>query len=1228
MSSLLISFDDEYYKSLLSLFAEAVKRQRIICASGTASDIKREIELEFRIGIPKYFNRKDGKWTFSPNLDQADFERVKSALDRSNLYTQEYEVSTVEIKSYLDNNGLEVKVRKIVTVKEEERIVEWQTKTNLSHPEDQLFISSPLQAVGNDRNIYMLRCALSEESSANDSENNALEARFRNLREQPVIRNRQRYTYSTSSHKIDLTIVDNTYTIELEYAKEKLEAVNTNRLADGKYMFAEVFFPPLKSLLAVLFPKLRVAFGINSLPKYYAQMLDISAQDKRVTEPQPRNIKEAEVPDLLSGYSWTNKLNGSRFRILLGRFKFFQTNVLAVFLVSSTNARLVCLEKDGVNAIEQRLPMRSDRQLEMYKDMVVDIELFEYDGKLGMHAFDCPVWKGINNTIKSHDERIKPLYDETFANTLNSLLRAHGYFFEVKTFFYKGPQNMIEDLKAAVRYMYNRYGKDVEEANDGLIMTPVGTYKTRENKVRVKAYYDRTFPAFKWKFPNTVSIDFKLQEKERYKDQNKINHKVFTLLVRDEGNTLIPFRSFSRGKMFYPPTVIDIGEGSESFNLLQTGQVVELGFNDQTNSFTVFRIRIDKVDPNTRVVAEDTFVDMVVKFTLDKLSMLVNQAVFEAGYGSIVQKISQSKAESLKPVVAGVDCTKGMEEYRKFNNKIKGNIINKWCRNKRVLDLGTGKFGDIHKYRAANIEFLWAVEPNSKHINDPGGFMTRLKMQPEDFRNKVELIETGAQDRKLITESMMKTLDQAKARKIVLESSLANVVTAFYSATFFFQTDEMLESVVQTVANNLETDGYFVGTVMDGDNVYEKLKEKNGRINSNCFYIQQYYESTKPFGTGLEIGINLGNTPTVQGEQREWLVFWEVFKNKLASYNIVPVETLFLNDFKLSKMLGDKEIETDIERLSQDNKDLNSLYRYFAFKKVGTDATTRRTEREKAALETRIKNSLPPISEIDEMVSEQILDPVVYQEKLYRVGVIGDGSCLYHSILYCLIPSRYTSLSIGDRKELAATLRNSLADALTLEMFASLADGAVESVGITPYLLTELTNALYTGVIEQKETPSISKNNIDKMVSDTSHLQTMELKIIYIQNALQPLGYAEEDITEIINSARFRQLNLFKENLRNCSTWADHVSMEYLMRKLGINLFIVTDGSRLPITFCDCSLYNASKDSIVVLNLEGLSGHAAHFEPVCRLVNEGEGFYQTTKFAWNDGLVKSLYSLC
>lgn len=356
---------------------------------------------------------------------------------------------------------------------------------------------------------------------------------------------------------------------------------------------------------------------------------------------------------------------------------------------------------------------------------LIDAEFFK--GKF--YFFDCPLYKK------------KEIWGDLLENRLliaDTVAQTNSDLFVMKKFY----NNLLEGTTELFETM-------AKSDNDGLIYTP-------NNHLTV----------YKWKFPEKMSIDFRVVRREKEKGE-KYDLCVYT---KTDKKGVTPFK---KGKEE------DGGEiGYTSGMPLEDGKIYEFMYDKTTQKFVLNRQRTDKVLPNFVDVASNVFKDMIHPFESYKL------------------------LEMLRP----------MHKFRKYHNFIKRCMINTFCKggNKTVLDLGIGRGGDIDKYKYNKVQKIFGVEPNETNYKQLLERFPQYMIDPAF----VELIKTTAQDTPTIVKA------------VGVEG--VDIVASFFSLSFFFFPDKPddLTHLVQTISQNLKEGGYFIGTTIDGGKVKDLLSSQ------------------------------------------------------------------------------------------------------------------------------------------------------------------------------------------------------------------------------------------------------------------------------------------------------------------------------------------------------------------------------------------------------------------
>lgn len=619
-------------------------------------------------------------------------------------------------------------------------------------------------------------------------------------------RRRSRHSFVFDGFNIDITkVVDDrnktTYEVEVEFTKLPS---SIDRLIN-----------PIKYVLQLLFPdkiyiiqteeQIGVINEFNSLFSDFISRKNIHLDRGKLIrfENKPRNIKREDIPYMVK-YSVTNKLNGT-----------------GMYLIISTKGIYILNNTDIDKLHRQYIPE--------FNGTILHGEWFEN----GFYIFDTIRFKGEDVSTQHHDQRISYAYQVVshISTLLNDVCKI-----QVKTFISSG--NLETDTKDIMRYMYNTYGSQALEKNDGIMYTPVDLPYINEHTL-------------KFKFPSTMTIDFFIDKKRQLDDSIE-----FDIYVYNRTNNIVPFNPSN----YKQSPLLRVTKDNVLYDVLENQMIVEAYYDG--HYFIPTRIRHDKERPNFIGVALDVFNDIINPLELDTL----------------VQMFHDVKIKSIdidQPIVQKDGCLIGM---RKYHNRVKKELILKYTKDKTVLDLGFGRGGDIHKYSEAGVSYIWGVEPNEDNYEEA---KRRLSTKKE-LDEKVEIIPLKAQQTADIMD-LMKDEDG--------DDRKADIVASFFSLTFFFENEVELDRLVSTVAGTIKKGGYFIGTTMDGGRTYEFLKGKKTMEVKDCYSIVKYYDDDDRLVLGKKLLIHLEDT--IVSEQYEWLAVFDILKEKLEKRGLYLIDTSF-----------------------------------------------------------------------------------------------------------------------------------------------------------------------------------------------------------------------------------------------------------------------------------------------------------------------------------------------
>ncbi len=903
---------------------------------------------------------------------------------------------------------------------------------------------------------------------------------IQNLGEIKYKRERDRHIFKYNDYVIELTKIKS---LEKDIIYEV--EIEYKKIPKLKELIA-----PLKKILILLFPERIYLFErdeyLNVVSNYNKTLFFIKSQGLKLDQivrygNKPRNIKREDIIHM-KNYSATNKLNGISYDLLFSNTGIHLVNFTDIDKISG----------NPLNEINNTL-----LHGEWYQNVY--------------HVFDISIYKGENISNKPHD--IRRNYAEKVIDIVSKFLEKDiDLNVKVQLKIFSFTHNLENDTLDIMRYMYNTYSlenENVLDANDGIIFTPNDLPFMNRHTL-------------KYKFIHTIDFRVSDEKKDKKGDVSSLKeNKIFKLEVYGENNKLIIFN----GKLF-------VSNDDKLYNDIQNGMIVECVFNNKNKYFTPMKIRYDKDMPNFITVANDIFSDIIKPIALDDL-LLSFHKIYNIKHTPQLEREPEERR--------GEKCD--LTSMRKYHNIQKKILIDKYAKNKKILDLGFGFGGDIHKYETVNINFILGIEPNKENIKEA---KRRLLEKSENFRKKVKILNAKAQENILIQKELKK-----------YDIDKVDIVSAFFSLTFFFESENDLQNLMNTISSNLKIGGKFIGTTMDGDKTYEFFKGKNKIEEQGCFTMIKMYNDASPKEIGQKIQINLEKT--IVNNQDEYLVYFDIFVKEMEKWGLYLIETQEFNP---------------PQYIPQNVRNFSKLFRSFVFERRISEKEKKVEENKKKneeILKIQIKNKLDMAS-IDENLSfDNNFDP---NTQLVRTGTIGDGSCLFHTIIRS-IDHRYTKLSKNERIDFMEKLRKMLSDNLTYKMWIKLGNGSLAYNIIIPIFIKK-----------NNEYANIEANNI-----------------IDYKNKL-----SSENDKEIFDKISNKQFKLFIEKLKDPSAWVGEDPtigsldvFEYISDFLNIDIYLMRDTTRMPYRQAfDCALRYKNRPSIIIL----WTG-SSHYECVGRLTKKG-----------------------
>lgn len=240
-----------------------------------------------------------------------------------------------------------------------------------------------------------------------------------------------------------------------------------------------------------------------------------------------------------------------------------------------------------------------------------------------------------------------------------------------------------------------------------------------------------------------------------------------------------------------------------------------------------------------------------------------------------------------------------------------GIIKNKSNKPPRLLDIGSGKGGDINRYIEHNADVI-GVDNSMDNLHNPrdGAYKRMSSIYQANRKRGMHLandkiIFIAGDGGNLFTNSntFINNGDDYY-KKFVEEHRFFekrysfDTVSVFFAIHYFFKSKTTFHNFIQNIAHNVKQDGYFVGCCYDGEIVHKQLVENNNNplsfrtTNGELILeIEKNYDGVfddTEKSLGKEINVNV---QSINKKHPEYLVSFNLLSKELFKLGFVMEET-------------------------------------------------------------------------------------------------------------------------------------------------------------------------------------------------------------------------------------------------------------------------------------------------------------------------------------------------
>lgn len=247
---------------------------------------------------------------------------------------------------------------------------------------------------------------------------------------------------------------------------------------------------------------------------------------------------------------------------------------------------------------------------------------------------------------------------------------------------------------------------------------------------------------------------------------------------------------------------------------------------------------------------------------------------------------------------------------REFHNDVKLKLLSKYSilsKAKTILDLGTGRGGDMHKWNKCNIQNVIGIDINKHYVEEA---IKRCKYAKYLMKRNYLFYYTRQDE----------IFDKYLLKRNI--THIYDLITCMFAFHYFFKNEAMLSDILKQISLHLKPQGYFIGVCPQGERIKEILNGKM-EFTNDVVYLKKTDENTRDIGE--EIKFMLSGTLYFGDNimSNEYLVFEETLRKYAAVYNL-----------KLLEYTNFKEYYKNEYRLDENTKSASFLNGTFVLQKT------------------------------------------------------------------------------------------------------------------------------------------------------------------------------------------------------------------------------------------------------------------------------------------------------
>jgi hypothetical protein len=653
----------------------------------------------------------------------------------------------------------------------------------------------------------------------------------------------------------------------------------------------------------------------------------------------------------------------------------------------------------------------------------IDIRGLEFKGKKTKSKEIKYRWELLDNTLKS--------LNTTMINSEQpSPLRI-----QIKTFYDITEETSI--FKACDTIQKNIAADNYEYNTDGLIFTPInyGVGLNETNK-KIKSYKHTWDLSFKWKPVEFNTIDFLVTTKKTANKTDFIGNKYETGTDVQKLDQIIQYKTlilrvgydvrkhgYANPYQYIIDDNIPLLSNTDNNESFKPVQFIPSNPYDPNAGLTNIELKLDSMNEKqmfteeNEVIEDNTIVECRYDMTQEKgwrwIPLRIRydkSSEYRAGfktYGNAYHTAQDNWFSIHNPITLSMITTglnipevydediyynespeekaeKKAKGLRDFHNLVvKNRLINSISKmGDTLIDYAVGRGGDIPKWNAAKLSFVFGIDYSRDNILNPmSGVCSRYLNYKQKFigvpdalfvhgnsnKNIKDTSAFNTEQDKLIAQAVFgigkkEGLPKGVIKSFGIANEGFNISSIQFALHYMFENIDTLNNFLINISQCTKLNGYFIGTCFNGKKIFKLLNGlKEKEIYSYLNEEQKYklLEITKQYTntvfnddiSSLGYAIDIYQS-SINKNIREYLVNFEYLTMRLENYGFVPLTSEELKKIGFSKSVDSFEVLYDemltnikskkislsnigeAQQMLKSEKEISFLNNYFIYKKV------------------------------------------------------------------------------------------------------------------------------------------------------------------------------------------------------------------------------------------------------------------------------------------------------